>query len=95
MYLYFYTLFIFFFSSMFIYVFKYKHFLLMLLSLESMVLCLYFLMMLWVSYYFFEYFICVFYLTMSVCEGALGLSMLVLLIRMYGNDHVILFDSLW
>nr|ARH54737.1 NADH dehydrogenase subunit 4L [Trigonopterus sp. 2 AH-2016] len=84
-----------FFSSLFIYVSKYKHFLLMLLSLESVVLSLYMLMMVYFSFFMYEYFACMFFLSMSVCEGVLGLSLLVLVIRSHGCDMIMSFDSLW
>nr|AQM39858.1 NADH dehydrogenase subunit 4L [Tegra novaehollandiae viridinotata] len=64
-----------------------KHLLAMLLSLEVMVLCMF--LMLFILLNFFEnemYFLMVF-LSFSVCEGALGLSILVLLIRTHGNDY--------
>jgi NADH-ubiquinone oxidoreductase chain 4L len=90
-----YSLVSFFFSSLFIYVSKYKHLLLILLSLESMVLSLYILLFFYLSHYFFDYFITIIFLTISVCEGALGLSILVLIIRTHGSDFIIIFDNLW
>nr|AOY39925.1 NADH dehydrogenase subunit 4L [Scolytinae sp. BMNH 1039994] len=82
-------------SSLFVFVSKYKHFLIMLLSLEIMVLSLYFLLMIFVSYEGFDYFVSMFFLSLMVCEGALGLSLLVLMIRTHGGDMVMLLDSLW
>nr|QNT26852.1 NADH dehydrogenase subunit 4L [Trigonopterus tounensis] len=90
-----YFMIIFFFSSMFVYVSKFKHFLLMLLSLELVVLSLYMMMMMYFSYFLYEYFMCMFFLSMSVCEGVLGLSLLVLIIRSHGSDMILIFDSLW
>nr|WMQ52331.1 NADH dehydrogenase subunit 4L [Ceutorhynchus albosuturalis] len=84
-----------FFSSLFVYVLKYKHFLLMLLSLESMVLSLFMMLFIFLSTYFNEFFMLMFYLSMSVCESALGLSLLVLIIRTYGTDKIFMFDNLW
>nr|ARH54802.1 NADH dehydrogenase subunit 4L [Trigonopterus sp. AH-2016] len=84
-----------FFAGMFVYISKYKHFLLMLVSLELMVLSLYFLMMVYFCNFCYEYFMCVYFLTLSVCESALGLSLLVLIIRSYGSDLLMVFDSLW
>nr|YP_006576013.1 NADH dehydrogenase subunit 4L [Cucujus clavipes]ACZ58538.1 NADH dehydrogenase subunit 4L [Cucujus clavipes]ARH54256.1 NADH dehydrogenase subunit 4L [Cucujus haematodes] len=74
---------------------KRKHMLLMLLSLEFVVLSLYLNMYYFVSLMNYEYFFCMIFLTMSVCEGALGLSVLVSIIRSYGNDYVMSFTSLW
>nr|YP_009708240.1 NADH dehydrogenase subunit 4L [Ceutorhynchus obstrictus]AEP27577.1 NADH dehydrogenase subunit 4L [Ceutorhynchus obstrictus]QEV84354.1 NADH dehydrogenase subunit 4L [Ceutorhynchus obstrictus] len=84
-----------FFSSLLVYVLKYKHFLLMLLSLESMVLSLFMLLFIYLSSYLNEFLMVMFYLSMSVCESALGLSLLVLIIRTYGNDKILMFDNLW
>nr|AXS66627.1 NADH dehydrogenase subunit 4L [Curculionoidea sp. 2 KM-2017] len=95
MMMYFYILVCMFFSSMFIYISKYKHLLLMLLSLESVVLSLYMLLFIYLSWFYGEYFMSMFFLTMSVCEGALGLSLLVLVIRTHNKDMVLLFDNLW
>nr|WFP43301.1 NADH dehydrogenase subunit 4L [Chloracris brunneri] len=63
-----------------------SHLLAMLLSLEFMVLSMF--LMLFVLLNLFEneiYFLMVF-LSFCVCEGALGLSVMVLLIRTHGND---------
>nr|YP_009995515.1 NADH dehydrogenase subunit 4L [Ochthebius viridis]QNP09970.1 NADH dehydrogenase subunit 4L [Ochthebius viridis] len=74
---------------------KRKHLLLMLLSLEFIILSLYFLMFLSLSYYMKEYYFSMIFMTMSVCEGALGLSLLVSLIRSHGNDYFQSFNILW
>nr|YP_009729778.1 NADH dehydrogenase subunit 4L [Copris tripartitus]QHW07556.1 NADH dehydrogenase subunit 4L [Copris tripartitus] len=74
---------------------KRKHLLLMLLSLEFIILGLYFNLYLYLSYFNFEYFFGMIFLTMSVCEGALGLSILVSLIRTHGNDYYHTFNVLW
>nr|QZL38957.1 NADH dehydrogenase subunit 4L [Lixus subtilis] len=92
---YFFSLVSLFFSSLFVYILKYKHLLLMLLSLESIVLSLYLLMIFYFSQFFFECFMSMFFLSMSVCESALGLSLLVLLIRTHGSDMILMFDNLW
>nr|YP_009937381.1 NADH dehydrogenase subunit 4L [Trigonopterus jasminae]QNT26865.1 NADH dehydrogenase subunit 4L [Trigonopterus jasminae] len=84
-----------FFSGLFVYVCKYKHFLIMLLSLEFIVLSLYMILMLYFSLYLYEYFMGMVFLSMSVCEGVLGLSLLVSVIRSHGSDMILSFDSLW
>nr|AOY39652.1 NADH dehydrogenase subunit 4L [Scolytinae sp. BMNH 1040052] len=83
------------FSGLFVFVIKFSHFLVMLLSMEVVVLGLYMLMFIYFSQGVTDYFISMFYLSMSVCEGALGLSLLVLVIRVYGGDMIMLFDNLW
>lgn len=84
-----------FFSSLLVYVLKYKHFLLILLSLESRVLSLFILLFIYLSLYFNEFLIVMFYLSIRVCEGALGLSLLVIIIRVHGRDIIMIFDNLW
>nr|AND96534.1 NADH deshydrogenase subunit 4L [Onthophagus diabolicus] len=74
---------------------KRKHLLLMLLSLELIILSLFFNLFLYLSYFYFEYFFSMIFLTMSVCEGALGLGILVSLIRTHGNDYFNVFNVLW
>nr|YP_009441600.1 NADH dehydrogenase subunit 4L [Hylastes brunneus]AOY40146.1 NADH dehydrogenase subunit 4L [Hylastes brunneus] len=82
-------------SSLLVFMMKYKHFLLMLISLETMVISLYVLMFFYFNQFYFEQFMSMFYLTLSVCESALGMSLLVLMIRTHGGDMLMLFDSLW
>nr|AML26066.1 NADH dehydrogenase subunit 4L [Staphylinidae sp. BMNH 1274252] len=74
---------------------KRKHLLLMLMSLEFVILSLYFSLMLSLNDYSMEIYFSLIFLTMSVCEGALGLSILVSLIRSYGNDYFSSFNILW
>nr|YP_010688233.1 NADH dehydrogenase subunit 4L [Csiroleon tumidipalpus]WBR65427.1 NADH dehydrogenase subunit 4L [Csiroleon tumidipalpus] len=69
------------------YVLKRKHLLSMLLSLEFMVLSLFFLLIIYLMNYGFEFFFSMIFLTFSVCEGALGLSILVSMVRTHGNDY--------
>nr|AXS65977.1 NADH dehydrogenase subunit 4L [Curculionoidea sp. 22 KM-2017] len=82
-------------AGIYIYVAKYKHLLLMLLSLEFLVLALFGMVFMNYINFLGDGFILMIYLTMSVCEGALGLSLLVYLIRNYGNDMILTFDNLW
>nr|AXS66567.1 NADH dehydrogenase subunit 4L [Tenebrionoidea sp. 9 KM-2017] len=74
---------------------KRKHLLLMLLSLEFIVLSVYFNLFVYLSMENFEFFFSMIFLTFSVCEGALGLSILVSLIRTHGNDYFSSFNVLW
>ena len=73
---------------------KRKHLLLILLSLEFIVLSLYFLIFLYLSFLGNEYFFSMIFLTFRVCEGVLGLSILVSLIRTHGNDYFHSFNVL-
>nr|YP_009677011.1 NADH dehydrogenase subunit 4L [Dorcus hansi]QDH81671.1 NADH dehydrogenase subunit 4L [Dorcus hansi] len=72
-----------------------KHLLLMLLSLEFVVVSLFFMLYLFLCLFSWEFYFLMVFLTMSVCEGALGLSLLVLLMRSYGNNYMISFNLLW
>nr|ASM41834.1 NADH dehydrogenase subunit 4L [Olenecamptus subobliteratus] len=82
-------------SGMAVYVSKRKHLLVMLLSLEFIVISIYFNLFMYLANLGYEYFFLMIYLTMSVCEGALGLAVLVSMIRVHGNDYVLTFSSLW
>nr|YP_010309739.1 NADH dehydrogenase subunit 4L [Epicauta tenella]UMR54856.1 NADH dehydrogenase subunit 4L [Epicauta tenella] len=72
-----------------------KHLLLILLSIEFMVLALYLNMFSYLSLLGNDYFFSMIFLTFSVCEGSLGLSVLVSMIRTHGNDYFQGFNLLW
>nr|YP_009139863.1 NADH dehydrogenase subunit 4L [Galeruca daurica]AKG49885.1 NADH dehydrogenase subunit 4L [Galeruca daurica] len=90
-----YMLIMMFFSGALMFVLNRKHLLMMLLSLEFIVISLYFGMFFYLSNMTYEYFFSMIYLTMSVCEGVLGLSMLILMVRVHGNDYILTFSFLW
>nr|YP_009663899.1 NADH dehydrogenase subunit 4L [Hydrotaea spinigera]QCW07932.1 NADH dehydrogenase subunit 4L [Hydrotaea spinigera]QFI35699.1 NADH dehydrogenase subunit 4L [Hydrotaea spinigera] len=71
-----------------------KHLLSMLLSLEYIVLSLFLLLFIYLNMMNFENFFSMMFLTFSVCEGALGLSILVSMIRTHGNDYFQSFNIL-
>nr|AKF78842.1 NADH dehydrogenase subunit 4L [Euryomma sp. SMD-2015] len=71
-----------------------KHLLSMLLSLEYIVLSLFLLLFIYLISLNFEIFFSMMFLTFSVCEGALGLSILVSMIRTHGNDYFQSFNIL-
>nr|YP_009450456.1 NADH dehydrogenase subunit 4L [Stegobium paniceum]ARH10879.1 NADH dehydrogenase subunit 4L [Stegobium paniceum]QCI56378.1 NADH dehydrogenase subunit 4L [Stegobium paniceum]QDH12154.1 NADH dehydrogenase subunit 4L [Stegobium paniceum] len=75
--------------------FKRKHLLLMLLSLEFMIISLFLGLSLYFYNFSYEEFFLMIFLTFSVCESALGLSILVSLMRVYGNDYFSTFNLLW
>nr|YP_010895154.1 NADH dehydrogenase subunit 4L [Iteaphila macquarti]WJW73680.1 NADH dehydrogenase subunit 4L [Iteaphila macquarti] len=64
-----------------------KHLLSMLLSLEFIVLSLFLFLFIYLVSMNYEMFFSMMFLTFSVCEGALGLSILVSMIRTHGNDY--------
>nr|ASY97915.1 NADH dehydrogenase subunit 4L [Pseudocreobotra wahlbergii] len=65
---------------------KRKHLLMTLLSLEIIVLILFMMMYYYVGMMSGEMYVTMFFLSFAVCEGALGLSILVSMIRTHGND---------
>nr|YP_009704173.1 NADH dehydrogenase subunit 4L [Prismognathus prossi]QEN73231.1 NADH dehydrogenase subunit 4L [Prismognathus prossi] len=72
-----------------------KHMLAMLLSLEFVVVSLFMGLFVLLAFFNWEFYFVLVFLTVSVCEGALGLSLLVLLMRSYGNDYSRSFTLLW
>nr|YP_010691299.1 NADH dehydrogenase subunit 4L [Drosophila nebulosa]WBU93949.1 NADH dehydrogenase subunit 4L [Drosophila nebulosa] len=73
--------------GLFCFVSNRKHLLSMLLSLEFIVLMLFFLLFIYLNLLNYENYFSMMFLTFSVCEGALGLSILVSMIRTHGNDY--------
>nr|YP_010239082.1 NADH dehydrogenase subunit 4L [Sarcotachina subcylindrica]QTF74316.1 NADH dehydrogenase subunit 4L [Sarcotachina subcylindrica] len=80
--------------GVFVFVSNRKHLLSMLLSLEYMVLSLFLLLFIYLNMLNYEFFFSMMFLTFSVCEGALGLSILVSMIRTHGNDYFQSFNIL-
>nr|YP_001936615.1 NADH dehydrogenase subunit 4L [Eremobates cf. palpisetulosus SEM-2008]ACA49843.1 NADH dehydrogenase subunit 4L [Eremobates cf. palpisetulosus SEM-2008] len=64
-----------------------KHLLSMLLSLEYMVLSMFYLLSFVLVGYFDEDYMLLFYLTVVVCEGVLGLSLMISMSRVLGGDY--------
>lgn len=71
-----------------------KHLLSILLRLEYIVLRLFLLLFIYLNILNYENFFRIIFLTFSVCEGALGLSILVSIIRTHGNDYFQRFNIL-
>nr|YP_010714882.1 NADH dehydrogenase subunit 4L [Cladiscus yunnanus]WDE20696.1 NADH dehydrogenase subunit 4L [Cladiscus yunnanus] len=74
---------------------KRKHLLLMLLSLEFLVLSMFLGLFFYFNMMMYEYYFSLIFISFSVCEGALGLSLLVFMIRTHGNDYFQTFNILW
>nr|YP_009110129.1 NADH dehydrogenase subunit 4L [Papilio helenus]AIW64823.1 NADH dehydrogenase subunit 4L [Papilio helenus]AJK90710.1 NADH dehydrogenase subunit 4L [Papilio helenus]WAR69103.1 NADH dehydrogenase subunit 4L [Papilio helenus]WIL10272.1 NADH dehydrogenase subunit 4L [Papilio helenus] len=70
-----------------IFISKHKHLLIVLLSLEFIVLSIFFLLVIYLNYIEYDMYMLMIFLLFSVCEGALGLSILVSMIRTHGNDY--------
>nr|YP_002735079.1 NADH dehydrogenase subunit 4L [Riptortus pedestris]ABZ02121.1 NADH dehydrogenase subunit 4L [Riptortus pedestris] len=63
-----------------------KHLLLTLFSLEFLVLILFLALFMFLLKFGYELYFILIFLVFSVCEGALGLGVLVNMIRSHGND---------
>nr|USO21336.1 NADH dehydrogenase subunit 4L [Lycaena phlaeas] len=70
-----------------IFVSKSKHLLITLMSLEFIVLSIFFLLLFFLMMIKFDMYMLMIFLVLTVCEGALGLSILVSMIRTHGNDY--------
>nr|ADO60524.1 NADH dehydrogenase subunit 4L [Lycus dentipes] len=75
--------------------YKCKHLLLMLMSLEFVVLSIYLTMFFMFNSFLFEYYFSLVFISIMVCESALGLSILVVMVRSYGNDYFQSLSVLW
>nr|AII02373.1 NADH dehydrogenase subunit 4L [Phyllonorycter froelichiella] len=71
----------------FIFISQRKHLLIVLLSLEFIILSIFFFFLIILSLFDYNMYMLMVFLVFSVCEGALGLSILVSMIRTYGNDY--------
>nr|YP_010326904.1 NADH dehydrogenase subunit 4L [Eligma narcissus]UNP54152.1 NADH dehydrogenase subunit 4L [Eligma narcissus] len=81
-------------SGNLIFVSKRKHLLIVLLSLEFIVLSIFFFLLMLFSFIDYDLYMLMVFLVFSVCEGALGLSILVSMIRTHGNDYFQSFNLL-
>lgn len=70
-----------------VYISNRKHLLSILLRLEYIVLSLFLFLFIYLNYMNYEVYFRIIFLTFRVCEGALGLSILVSIIRTHGNDY--------
>nr|QQQ88824.1 NADH dehydrogenase subunit 4L [Hyalella latimana] len=78
--------------SCYSYIFNHSHLLNSLLSLEMMSVTIYFLIGETFIYLGLEMFYLLFFLVMVVCEGVLGLSLLISLVHSHGEDYFKLFN---
>nr|WOW98992.1 NADH dehydrogenase subunit 4L [Cixiini sp.] len=65
-----------------------KHYLLSLLSLELIFLSVFLFMVYFLNGFNYEYFFCILFLVLGVCDGVLGLSLLVFVVRKFGSDYL-------
>nr|UPL65723.1 NADH dehydrogenase subunit 4L [Enoplops sibiricus] len=75
-----------FFSGVLVFSSTRKHLLMTLFSLEYLVLVIFLTLFIFLLTFGFELYFIMVFLVFSVCEGALGLGVLVNMIRSHGND---------
>nr|YP_008238989.1 NADH dehydrogenase subunit 4L [Palinurellus wieneckii]AGN95860.1 NADH dehydrogenase subunit 4L [Palinurellus wieneckii] len=75
------------FCGLWVFTSKCKHLLNTLLSLEFIMLGIFFVLSSTLSFLGNEVYFILFFLSMVACEGALGLSLLVSIVRTHGNDY--------
>nr|UEV86563.1 NADH dehydrogenase subunit 4L [Dasychira tristis] len=78
----------------FIFVLKHKHLLIILLSLEFIVLSIFFFFIIYLSFIEYDLYMLMVFMVFSVCEGVLGLSILISMIRTHGSDYFQSFNLL-
>lgn len=83
-----------FFRGVIVFVSTRKHLLSTLLRLEFIVLRLFLFLFIYLNIFNYETYFRIIFLTFRVCEGALGLSILVSIIRTHGNDYFNTFSVL-
>jgi len=74
------------FRGIWVFCLKRKHLLVVLLSLEYIVLILYFMLGVELRIFNYGFYIIIVFLVFVVCEGALRLGIVVSMMRSYGND---------
>lgn len=81
-------------SGVVVYLSNNKHLLIILLRLEFLVLGLFGYIFIYLIIYTIEIYFRIIFLTFCVCEGVLGLSILVSIIRTHGNNYFQSFNIL-
>nr|ALO76295.1 NADH deshydrogenase subunit 4L [Sinoxylon sp. SIN01] len=90
-----YFIFLLFFLSLVSFGLNRKHLLTVLLSLEFVMLMVFLSLVYAFSFFSYESYFLMVFLTFAVCEGSLGLSILVSMVRTHGNDYFSSFNVLW
>nr|WOW99148.1 NADH dehydrogenase subunit 4L [Tropiduchidae sp. 1 WQW-2023a] len=65
-----------------------SHFLLMLLLLEFLLVSLFLIIYVYLLSFSYDYYFLIIFLVMGVCDGVLGLSLIVFLMRKSNSDYV-------
>lgn len=83
------------FRGLVVYRFRWGHFLIMLLRLEFITLSIYLSLFVIINFNSLNLFFLIIYLRMAVCEGVLGLRIMVVSVRRVGNEYIMSINSLW
>nr|YP_010373768.1 NADH dehydrogenase subunit 4L [Ninus insignis]UPI55269.1 NADH dehydrogenase subunit 4L [Ninus insignis] len=83
-----------FFSGLMMFCSLRSHLLIVLFSLEFLTITLFFMFFVFLLKFGFELYYSLIFLVFSVCEGALGLGILVNIIRSHGNDLLMSMSTL-
>nr|YP_009051645.1 NADH dehydrogenase subunit 4L [Sitobion avenae]AII03066.1 NADH dehydrogenase subunit 4L [Sitobion avenae] len=76
------------FSGVLFYIFNFNHLLMMLLGLEYLLLILSLLFLLNLMMFIKQYILLLVFFIFCISESVLGLTILILMVRMYGNDYL-------
>ncbi|MBV8802683.1 MAG: NADH dehydrogenase subunit 4L [Gammaproteobacteria bacterium] len=74
-------------SGCYIFVSKRKHLLALLFRLEYIILGIFMILGIFLIFYMIDFYFRLIFLTFVVCEGRLGLSVLISLVRSHGRDY--------
>lgn len=70
------------------YIFNFNHLLMILLGLEYLLLILSFIIILNLIIYIKQYFLLIIFFIFCIRERVLGLTILIIMVRIYGNDYL-------
>nr|QDP18132.1 NADH dehydrogenase subunit 4L [Algete brunneri] len=84
--LFFFTSLLIYFSGVYVFSSKRKHLIIVLLSLEYIVLSLFSILIIYLFSFDYNSYFPLIFLVFSVCEGALGISIMVSMVRSHGSD---------
>nr|AKM69974.1 NADH dehydrogenase subunit 4L [Thripsaphis sp. YW-2015] len=76
------------FSGVLFYIFNFNHLLMMLLGLEYLLLILSLFFMMNMMVFIKQYILMLIFFIFCISESVLGLTILILMVRMYGNDYL-------
>nr|AKM70232.1 NADH dehydrogenase subunit 4L [Anoecia fulviabdominalis] len=76
------------FSGVLFYIFNFNHLLMMLLGLEYLLLILSLLFLFNLMMFIKQYILLLLFFIFCISESVLGLTILIMMVRMYGNDYL-------